>query len=255
MPNDSIPIEPPTDHAIEFTVRAKWAHFRRIDTTTTKQSYRVIPPTTAMGLIAGMLGYSRDSYYDTFSMSNAAFAIIVEDSVDPFQVAKLDLSTTKGDFESGRKKGALRNLIARDTTLDDRQQRLYEYLRDPTYRIVASIDDEDIRSDLIDRLENKEFVYTPSLGRSECLAHISDWNEYQLSTIEADTVDSTAPLGVARATSSVSVERTPQRLTAEKHSRKTTDFVSYAFSKAGEETPIIETTEAYSGGENKLLFV
>jgi len=255
MTEKNTPVEPPTDHAIEFTIRGKSAHFRRIDTTTTRQSYRVIPPTTAMGLIAGMLGYDRDSYYETFSKANAAFAITVEDTVDPFQMGKLDLSTSEGDFESGKGKGVLRNLISRESTLGDRQQRLYEYLREPAYRIVAAIDNEDIRSDLIYRLSNREFVYTPSLGRSECLAHISDWDEYQLSPIEVDAVDSTAPIGVAQAANTVSVERTPQRLTTAKHSRKPTSFVSYAYSKSGDETPTVDATKAYSTGTDRLLFL
>lgn len=252
---DDTPVEPPTDHVIEFTVKGKWAHFRRIDTTTVKQSYRVIPPTTLMGLIAAMLGYSRDSYYDTFSKSNAAFAIIVDAPVDPYQLAKLDLSTTGNDFVSGRNKGVLKNLIARDTTLDDRQQRLYEYLKDPAYRIVAAIDDEEIRTDLISRLSNNEFVYTPSLGRSECLAYVSDWREAQLSTTTAEAIDSTAPVDVAKATNEVSVERTPQRFTTEKHSRKPTSFISYSFSKSGGQVSVLEDTTVYSTGRDTVLFV
>jgi CRISPR-associated protein Cas5h len=255
MSEQNTPVEPPTNHAIEFTIQGKWAHFRRIDTTTTKQSYRVIPPTTAMGLIAGMLGYSRDSYYETFAKSNAAFSIIVEESVDPFQLSKLDLNTSSGDFESGRGKGVLKNLISRESTLGDRQQRLYEYLRNPVYRIVAAIDDEDIRSDFSDRLSNREFVYTPALGRSECLAGISGWKEYKLLPVETNAVDSTAPIDVAQATNTVSVERTPQRLTTETHSRKPTSFVSYAYSQSGDETPTVDATKAYSTGTDRLLFV
>lgn len=256
MSNDDVPIEPPSSHAIEFTVQGKWAHFRRIDTTTVRQSYRVIPPTTVMGLIAALLGYSRDSYYETFSKPNAAFAIIVDEPISPFQLAKLDLGTEDGtDFESGSAKGPLRNLISRKSTNENRQQRLYEYLRDPTYRIIAAIDDESIRTELSNRLADRKFEYAPSLGRSECIAAITDWDEYQLSAETVDEVDSTVPLEVARVVDSVSVERTPQRMTAETHSRRATDFISYSFSKAGESIPVVEGTEAYSAGQDTVLFV
>lgn len=255
MVADDAPVEPPTNHVIEFTVRGDWAHFRRIDTTTVKQSYRIIPPTTAMGLIAAMLGYDRDSYYETFATSNAAFAFVIESPVNPFQLAKLDLNTTDDDFESGRGKGALRNLIARETTLEDRQQRLYEYLKDPAYRIFMAVDDADIRTEFAKRLEEKNFVYTPCLGRSECLAHIEAWDEHQLSETTTETVDSTVPLGTAEATGDVSVERTARRLTKAEHSRRPTSFVSYAFSKTGDSVPVMAGTDAYTTGDHTLLFV
>lgn len=252
---DDAPLAPPSSSAVSFTIEGKWAHFRRIDTTTVKQSYRVIPPTTAMGLIAAMLGYERDSYYQRFSKENAAFAISVERPVEPFQLAKLELSTTENDFESGRSKGVLRNLVARKTTAGDRQQRLYEYLRDPAYKIILAVDDDETHDDLVGRLENHDYVYTPSLGRTECVGYISDWQEHDIEETTADQVDSTAPLDVVRPTSEVSVERTAQRFSATEHSRQPTSFVSYGFSKTGDSIPVLSGTEAYSVGDDTVLFV
>ena len=40
---------------LTFTVTGPWGHFRRIDTTTEKLTYRVIPRTTVAGLIAAIL--------------------------------------------------------------------------------------------------------------------------------------------------------------------------------------------------------
>lgn len=255
MADENEAVTPPRNRAVEFTIRGKWAHFGRIDTTTVKQSYRIIPPTTAMGLVAALLGYSRDSYYDAFSKQNAAFSIIVDSPIDPFQLAKLDLSTAGEDFESGRGKGVLRNFISRESTLGDRQQRLYEYLRDPSYRIFVSLNDDEVHNDLVDRLAAKKFAYTPCLGRSECVAHVPEWDVHELEPTTVESVDSTAPIDTAKATSSVSVERTPQRLTTAKHSRKPTSFVSYAFSKAGEQVSVLPSTEAYTTGDDALLFV
>ena len=252
---DETPVTPPGSKAVSFTVKGKWAHFRRIDTTTVKQSYRVIPPTTAMGLIAAMLGYERDSYYERFSKEHAAFAISIERPVEPFQLAKLELGTTENDFESGRSKGVLRNLIARKTTADDRQQRLYEYLRDPAYKITLAVDDDQTHEELVNRLSNQDYVYTPSLGRTECVAHISNWDEHDITETTTDKVDSTAPLDVVRPTAEVSVERTAQRFSAQKHSRQATSFVSYGFSKTGEPIQVLSGTEAYSVGDDTVLFV
>jgi len=255
MADENEAVTPPRNRAVEFTIRGKWAHFGRIDTTTVKQSYRIIPPTTAMGLVAALLGYSRDSYYDVFSKSNAAFSIVVDAHIDPFQLAKLDLSTAEGDFESGRGKGILRNFISRESTLEGRQQRLYEYLRDPAYRIFVSLTDDEVHGDLVDRLAAKEFAYTPCLGRSECVAHIPEWEVHELESTTTESVDSTAPIFAVEATSSVSVERTPQRLTTAKHSRKPTSFVSYAYSKNGEQVSVLPGTEAPPTGDETLLVV
>lgn len=255
MAADDASLAPPSSTAVSFTVKGKWGHFRRIDTTTVKQSYRVIPPTTAMGLIAAMLGYDRDSYYDTFAAGQAAFAISVESPIEPFQLAKLELSTTDGDFESGSGKGVFRNLIARETTADDRQQRLYEYLRNPAYRIILAVNDEDTHDELVERLANRNYVYTPSLGRTECVGYVSDWGEYDIRPTTADEVDSTAPLEVVKPTTEVSVERTAQRFEATEHSRQPTGFVSYAFSKSGDPVPVVSDTETYSVGDDTVLFV
>lgn len=255
MVKDDAPLTPPSSTAIAFTIEGKWGHFRRIDTTTVKQSYRVIPPTTAMGLIAAMLGYDRDSYYDKFAMEQAAFAISVENPIEPFQLAKLELSTTESDFESGQGKGVLRNLIARETTAGDRQQRLYEYLRNPAYRIILAVDDDDTHDELVSRLENRNYVYTPSLGRTECVGHISNWGEYDIETNAAEEVDSTAPLDVVKPTTDISVERTVQRFEATEHSRQPTSFVSYAFSKSGSPIPVLSGTETHLIGNDTVLFV
>lgn len=255
MADDDAPLSPPSSTAVSFTIEGKWGHFRRIDTTTVKQSYRVIPPTTAMGLIAAILGYDRDSYYDRFATDSAAFAISAERPIEPFQLAKLELSTTENDFESGASKGVLRNLIARETTANDRQQRLYEYLRDPAYRITLAVDDEDTREELVTRLSNRDYVYTPSLGRTECVGYISDWGEYEIEASAADEVDSTAPLDVVKPTTEVSVERTVQRFKATEHSRQPTGFVSYAFSKSGGTVPVVSDTETYSVGDDTVLFL
>ena len=46
---------------LSFTVEGPWAHFRRIDATTEKLTYRVMPRTTVAGLLAAVLGEPRDS--------------------------------------------------------------------------------------------------------------------------------------------------------------------------------------------------
>ncbi|OAA83842.1 type I-B CRISPR-associated protein Cas5b [Clostridium ljungdahlii] len=51
-------------------VKGKFAHFRKFYTNSSSLSYSVPPRTTVVGLIAAVLGYERDSYYELFSKKN-----------------------------------------------------------------------------------------------------------------------------------------------------------------------------------------
>lgn len=60
---------------LNFRLRGKMAHFRRYYSNSSALSYTVPPRTTLIGLIAGLLGYERDSYYDVFSPSSCHVAV------------------------------------------------------------------------------------------------------------------------------------------------------------------------------------
>lgn len=60
---------------LNFRLRGKMAHFRRYYSNTSALTYSVPPRTTLIGLIAGLLGYERDSYYEIFSTSSCHVAV------------------------------------------------------------------------------------------------------------------------------------------------------------------------------------
>ena len=55
---------------LAFNIRGKFAHFRKFYSNSSALSYFIPPRTTIIGLIAGMLGLERDSYYEDFSLDN-----------------------------------------------------------------------------------------------------------------------------------------------------------------------------------------
>ncbi|MBD1373493.1 CRISPR-associated protein Cas5 [Hazenella sp. IB182357] len=59
----------------KFHLRGKMAHFRRYYSNSSALSYSVPPRTTLIGLIAGLLGYARDSYYDVFTPNQCQIAV------------------------------------------------------------------------------------------------------------------------------------------------------------------------------------
>lgn len=62
---------------ITFKLMGKMAHFRKFYSNSSSLSYFIPPRTTLAGMIAGLLGYSRDTYYEEFSLSTFKVALSV----------------------------------------------------------------------------------------------------------------------------------------------------------------------------------
>lgn len=60
---------------LNFHIRGKIAHFRRYYSNSSALSYSVPPRTTLIGLIAGLMGFERDSYYGDFGPEECRVAV------------------------------------------------------------------------------------------------------------------------------------------------------------------------------------
>ncbi|SHD77701.1 type I-B CRISPR-associated protein Cas5b [Schnuerera ultunensis] len=58
-----------------FELWGKFAHFRKFYTNSSSLSYSVPPRTTIEGIIAALLGYERDSYYEILDAANLHVAV------------------------------------------------------------------------------------------------------------------------------------------------------------------------------------
>lgn len=257
--------DPEGRRCVSFTVSGDWAHFRRIDTTNDKQTYRVIPRTTAVGLIAAILGEPRDSYYDTFAPDSSALAIVPKTPLRTMQVPMLTLPTAEGDIQTAEGVSG-KTIIPPEVLEQERKRRSFEYLCNPAYRLHVVLEDEVWMDRLVDRLDAEldsekppdvRSVYTPSLGKTECLAKITESTVGEVEpTRTVSAVDSTLPESevTPMADISYSMERTPAYMTATDGGRKTTEFVSYAYSEDGE---TVETTsvEAHPVNGDVVCFI
>jgi len=235
---------------LSFTVESDWAHFRRIDTTNDKQTYRVVPRTTAAGLIAAILGEPRDSYYDEFSREFSAMGIVPLQPLRTMQIPMLTVPTSK-DGQQGQPSplvnaaGIDGKIISPKALEDNRKRRTFEYLCNPAYRIHLVLDNERWFDRLVDRLDARTDntdpdshhpiirpVYTPSLGKSECLAEITNPIVTKVTDASpSEEVDSTLPEHalIPSVEASYQMERSPAYMEREGHGRKTTGYVSYAY--------------------------
>lgn len=60
---------------LSFYLKAKMAHFRRFYSNSSSLTYSIPPRTTICGIIAGLMGYERDSYYEIFSRDNCGITV------------------------------------------------------------------------------------------------------------------------------------------------------------------------------------
>lgn len=80
---------------LSFHIKGKMAHFRRYYSNSSALSYTVPPRTTVVGIIAGLLGFERDSYYEQFSVEQCRIALAVRFPVKKI-MQKMNLLMIKG---------------------------------------------------------------------------------------------------------------------------------------------------------------
>lgn len=222
---------------LSFTVSGPFAHFRRIDATTEKLTYRVIPRTTVAGLLAAIIGEPRDSYYETFSRETSAMAISSTCSLDTQSIPMLTLPTTSGDIKSAEGISG-KTVIDPKTIAAERKRRTFEYVVDAAYRVDLILEDTEIFERLAEYLETGRSVYTPSLGKTECLASIEDVERTTVSDGgDPEAISSTVPEThvVPTPGTTLQMERSPAFMEADESGRKTTGFASYAYAPGDEQ--------------------
>lgn len=254
---------------LSLTVRGDWAHFRRVDGTVVKQTYRIIPRTTVAGLLAAIVGADRDSYYEEFAINSSAIAITPASELRTTNIATNGLSTSEEnlrrprDTRKGRSRSGLQ--IRYPDSTSNRQQQNYEYLVNPAYRLDIAIEDVEFYSTLKDHLQRGEFVYTPSLGLSECLAQVEFNGIYRPNPVqETDrvSVDSAVPNSVDAVVPDkrIETERSPAAMEAGTNGgRKTTAFTTYAYTPSGESLDVLMTSDTRESVANvdgrRVMFV
>lgn len=258
------------ERVLSFSARGN-AHFRKIEGNSTAQTYRVIPRTTAAGLMAALMGREWDSYYDLFRHDNSAIAVVPETSLRPqsipiSEVGTDDEMTTIGPDDS----------IKLPNTWDpdrDAQRNPYVYLLDVQYRIVVGLADESAYSTLREALETGRYGFVPYLGRSDCLASVTFHGEFAPEPVETTTIDSALPGedGIMRIVPDVATtiesERSPAEMTLRdgepgdpNATRATMDWMTWTVrTDTGASDPnggleLADPTEAFEVGDRTVVF-
>jgi CRISPR-associated protein Cas5h len=185
---------------VVFDISGYMAHFRRFYSSVTPLTYHFPPRNTVMGILACMLGFDKDSYYETFSRDKCRIAVALRTPVRRVMLPTNYLDTDQITLQK------LRGIGNRVPT---RMEYLLavppsEYV---SYRIFVTHEGQFLLNQLARRLTDRRFAYPVSLGPAHCLAEANlvyygeaeviegDGDEYLVSTvIPQDTiVDGPAP--------------------------------------------------------------
>lgn len=237
------------DRCLSLTVRGPWGHFRRIEGNIVKQTYRIIPRTTVVGLLAAVVGIDRNGYYDLFAPDKSAVAIEPVREIRTINMPMNTLSTASENLQSLNGRGKISVKLPDPTTL--RQQHNYEVLVEPAYRIDISLGNDEWYTTLREMLEAGKSQYVPSLGLSEHLAEIEYHGEFDADTgpqSESVAVDSAVPNAVddvvLDAGTRCQIEESPAFMQADAGGRTTTGFTTYTYNPDAEPLTVTDIETA-----------
>ncbi|MGL6297669.1 MAG: type I-B CRISPR-associated protein Cas5b [Methanobacteriaceae archaeon] len=236
---------------IVFDVWGDYGYFRRGYTTTSTLSYPFPSRTTLAGMVSGILGYERDSYYDIFSSNLSSFALKIN---NPIKKIRMNLNVID------TKKGFLLSDIQKDK--GTRSQIPAEFLKDVSYRVYLHLDDEIIVNDLYNLLSQHKTIYTPYLGISECIANVNLVGDGLFNLNNAKFADAENEVNISsivpKNSAKIKIEsgkkyglvKSPSFMDS---NRIVSDFGEFYFEECGKEIAITNG-EYYSIGDDNIIF-
>jgi len=160
------------DRLLIFDLKGTIAHFRKFYTSSSSLSYSFPPRTTLTGLIAGMLGRDRDSYYEEFSCDKCWLTLSIR---KPFRkvIQTVNYIRTKEQDGFSTAKGVIKNFLERKICKYPTPIELVvplEFIDELIYRVYFFHENEMLIKELKALLESKKTKYPLYLGQSEFLA-------------------------------------------------------------------------------------
>ncbi len=246
---------------IGFDVASDYAHFLKVGSNSAKPSYLIPPRTTVAGMIAGIMGMERDSYYDLFSPETSAVSVVPKEMPHTYTMGIKTVNTDASKAiqylpEDQHWTKSSKMLTPKSYVKHDRQRDTYEMLVNPVYRIYVALRDESVQSDLQNRLENSHYHYSPSLGLSECIAEINNVDIHAVGSTDSDTVNSAAyddSVVIPRPGCIIKRERAPLYMESIDGGRRTTEFGNITYASDEGSLPV-NKSKSYSVGDHDVVF-
>jgi len=157
-----------------FDISGSMAHFRDIGSTSTQLTYMLPPRTTIIGLVAGILGLERDSYYEQFSDKNCRIAVSARTPLRKWvqSVNNLDTDTITNTTLRGMKTHPFPSTM--ELILPDPPNTRL------AYRVYFTHREQEVTDEVERRIKNRRFKYPPSLGPANFLATLTFVRELEV---------------------------------------------------------------------------
>ena len=259
-------VHTPPERCLSFSVSAPFAHFRKIETSSTRLSYGIPPRTTVNGMLAAMLGLEVNSYYQLFDLTNSAISIGVETPLREISMPIKHRNTDPDEMKSISGGGLTLEHEKHPSKIDNgkvHQRVAHTMLRDVTYRINVWLSSESHYTELRKMLEAGESYYTPSLGLSECLASIKYHGEFTPTSVNNDgpvEVDSAIPSSAGSIEVQTDTQLTTEQVPAEMEqvnetfvTRRTTAYTAYQYREDAQPLPV-RTDHAATVDDQTVIF-
>jgi CRISPR-associated protein Cas5h len=142
-----------------FDISSEFGHYRKFNTTTSPLTYPIPTRTSIAGLLGAIVGQYIDRYnfYSYFSKKDTGIAIQVINPVKKINIG-FNLINTKESFYNISSKGKTR--VG------------YELLQNPKFRIFYSSDNDNLFTEIEQRIKENNHYFTPYLGLSQFTAKV-----------------------------------------------------------------------------------
>lgn len=158
-----------------FDIWGDYAHYRKYYTTSSPLSFSIPPRTTLIGLISAIIGKGKSEYLEIMTKEQAEIAIRIINPIKKIRMMQNLIHTKSGYWKP-----------VKTASHAPRTPILFEYLKDPKYRIYFHHLDDQINSTLKTNLKNHKSVYTPYLGISELIADFAFIDEAEVTAIKSN---------------------------------------------------------------------
>ncbi|MCF6464459.1 type I-B CRISPR-associated protein Cas5 [Clostridium sp. Cult2] len=152
---------------IAFDIYGKFAHFRKFYTNSSSLTYSVPPRTTIEGMIAALLGYERDSYYELLGADKLNIAV---KKIGATRKIMQSLNYMKADSPGKLNSPTEHTQIPFEILTGDRNLR---------YRIFLYHIDDAIQDEIKKRTKNNRPVFPLYFGCAPFSCYIEYIDEYE----------------------------------------------------------------------------
>ena len=250
--------------ALVFDLRGFMAHFRTFYTNSSSVSYGFPPRTALMGIVASILGYDRDTYYEILSPENCKLSVSLLTPVRKFIQTVNYIRTKPKNIPNGDRfnsfRGAVQTHLEREIiTYQVGIEFVVPLKGELRYRVYFTTQDGKLYGKLKNLLEQGKTYYSLYMGLTELLANFEYVGEFPINEpIEDEGVKSVIPEEYFELIDfskplSLLLERMPYHFKMEGNFRKLSKIKKFIYERSCKEIPLIDYSGVISiNGENVI---